>query len=205
VASLLEIVKARSILQRPGAHKSEDNQLFFGLFPLLESLRSRQATDPGDKVYARPNVANAAKDSDLKADYRKSPTEVYAMTAKWLLQRQKSLAFLSLVEKKDKPDLISWVLDFRYKDYMNFLHQPTQVFRGNNHIYYASGRKRNQSISSRCVEYTFGQLSRGLIHQATLQTMGPAAHESSSADSGINLHKLALLMAYTLPLMSQST
>jgi hypothetical protein len=44
------------------------------------------------------------------------------------------------VEKKDKPDLISWVPDFRYKDNMNFLHQPAQIWRGgNNRIYNASG------------------------------------------------------------------
>jgi hypothetical protein len=43
------------------------------------------------------------------------------------------------VEKKDKPDLISWVPDLRYKDNMNFLHQPAQIWRGgNNRIYNAS-------------------------------------------------------------------
>jgi hypothetical protein len=80
--SLLEIVKARSILHRPEAHKPEDSQVFLGLFPLLESLRIRQATDPRDKVFALLNVANDAKDSNLKPDYTKSPTEVYALTAK---------------------------------------------------------------------------------------------------------------------------
>lgn len=81
-ASLLEIIKARSSLHRHGTHKPEDIQVFFSLFPLLESLRTRQATDPRDKVFALLNVANDAKDSDPKVDYRKSPTEVYAMTAK---------------------------------------------------------------------------------------------------------------------------
>lgn len=137
--SLNEIVKARSILHRPQIHKPEDGQLFLSLFPLLDGLRNRQATDPRDKVFALLNVACDAKHSDLKADYRKSHAEVYAMTAKWLLITQKNLAFLSLVEKKDKPDLISWVPDFRYKDFMNFLHQPTQVFRGSHRVYNVSG------------------------------------------------------------------
>lgn len=135
----LEIYTARSTLYRPKIHSSEYIQLFLGLFPLLESLRSRNATDPRDKVFALLNVACDAKQSDLKADHRKSHAEVYAMTAKWLLRTQKSLAFLSLVEKKDKPDLISWVPDFRYKDHWNFLHQPMQVFRGPNRVYNASG------------------------------------------------------------------
>jgi len=115
-------------------------QLFLSLLPLFDSFRDRQATDPRDKVFALLNVASDTKNSDLKADYHKPHAEVYALTAKWLLRTQKSLAFLSLVEKKDKPDLISWVPDFRYKDSMNFLHQPTQIFRGDSHVYYASGR-----------------------------------------------------------------
>jgi hypothetical protein len=113
--------------------------LFLGLLPLLESLCIRQTTDPRDKAFALLNVANDARGSDMRANYRKSPTEVYATTAKWLLRTQKSLAILSLVEKKDKPDLISWVPDFWYKDYMNFLHQPPQVFRVSNRVYNASG------------------------------------------------------------------
>jgi hypothetical protein len=88
------------------------------------------------------NIACDVQDSDLEADYSKSHAEVYAMTAKWLLRRTKSLAFLSLVEKKDKPDLISWVPDFRYKDQMNFLHQPLQIWRGKDRIYNASGTTR---------------------------------------------------------------
>jgi hypothetical protein len=162
--SLTEIVKARSILHRPQIHKPEDGQLFLSLFPLLDGLRNRQATDPRDKVFALLNVACDAKHSDLKADYRKSHAEVYAMTAKWLLRTQKSLAFLSLVEKKDKPDLISWVPDFRYKDFMNFLHQPTQVFRGNHKVYNASG---NTSATIVDVESTY-QLTVNGIYVGTI-------------------------------------
>lgn len=134
-----EIYKARSILHKPGIYKPEDNQLFLGLLPLLNSLRLHQATDPRDKVFALLNVAYDAKHSDLKPDYRKSHAEAYAMTAKWLLRTQKRLDFLSLVEKKDKPDLISWVPDFRYKDPWNFLHQPRQISRGNYRVYNTSG------------------------------------------------------------------
>jgi hypothetical protein len=138
-AHAFEIVKARSILHRSKNHEPEDTQLLLGLCPLLDSLRLRQATDPRDKVFALLNVACDAKYSDLKADYRKSHAEVYAMTVKWLLRTQKRLDFLSLVERKDKPDLISWVPDFRYKDSWNFLHQPRQIFRGNYRIYNTSG------------------------------------------------------------------
>jgi hypothetical protein len=94
---------------------------------LFKDLRYRNATDPRDKVFALLNVASDAKDSVLKPDYEKSHAEVHATTAKWLLKPQKSLAFLTLVGKKDKPDLISWTPDFRYKDHLNFLHQPKLI------------------------------------------------------------------------------
>ena len=86
----LEIFEARSILHRPKNHIPEDIQLFLGLFPLLDSLRLRQATDPRDKVFALLNVAYDAKHSNLKVNYRKSHAEVYTMTAKWLLRTQAS-------------------------------------------------------------------------------------------------------------------
>ena len=111
------------------------------LMPLLDRFRTRMATDPRDKVFGLLGVASDAGHSDLVPDYNKSLVETYAMTAKWLLRRHESLAFLSLVEIKDKPDLISWVPDFRYKDALNFLHQPRMVFRGsgNERLYAAAG------------------------------------------------------------------
>lgn len=135
----MAIFKARSRLRYGDSWPPEQHQVLGGLLPLLHDLRNRQATDPRDKVFALLNVAYDSKNSDLKADYRKSHVEVYAMTVKWFLRTQKSLAFLSLVEKKDKPDLISWIPDFRFKDEFNFLHAPAQVYRGEQHIYRASG------------------------------------------------------------------
>jgi hypothetical protein len=119
-----DIMKSRQMFLRPETFKTLEKEDFLSLFPLLDSMRARIATDPRDKVFALLNVACDVKDTDLRADYGKSHAEVYAMTAKWLLRRTKSLGFLSFVEKKDKPDLISWVPDFRYKDFLNFLHQP---------------------------------------------------------------------------------
>jgi hypothetical protein len=139
---LTDIYKARAMLQRPQLFSLEDKDAFLSLFPLLDGMRTRNATDPRDKVFALLNIACDLRDSELEADYSKSHAEVYAMTAKWLLRRTKSLAFLSLVEKKDKPDLISWVPDFRYKDQMNFLHQPLQIWRGKDRMYNASGTTR---------------------------------------------------------------
>lgn len=136
---LEDIVKARLVLQNPQTFTGSEKEDLLSLFPLLDSMRGRSATDPRDKVFALLNVACDVGDSDLKADYSKSHAEVYALTTKWLMRRTRSLAFLSLVEKKDKPDLISWVPDFRYKDHMNFLHQPAQIWRGHNRIYNASG------------------------------------------------------------------
>jgi len=93
---------------------SEDTQIL--LLPLLDSLRNRQSSDPRDKVFAALNIAQDIKSSRLSVDYNKSLADVYIMTAHYLLRTKRKLSFLSMVEKKDKPDLISWVPDFRYKD-----------------------------------------------------------------------------------------
>lgn len=138
----MTILKARRLYLQKNSFTPHEHYISGGMFALLDNLRTRQATDPRDKVFALLNVAYDTKDSHLIADYHKTHAEVYAQTAKWLLRTQQRLAFLSLVEKKDKPDLISWVPDFRYKDEMNFLHSPTQIYRGNNHIYQASGRTK---------------------------------------------------------------
>jgi hypothetical protein len=158
------ILKARQMFLRPETFKTLEKENFLSLFPLLDSMRPRIATYPRDKVFALLNVACDVKDTDLKADYGKSHAEVYAMTAKWLLRRTKSLAFLSLVEKKDKPDLISWVPDFRYKDYMNFLHQPAQIWRGSYRIYNASGTTKAKIIT----EESMFQLSVRGIYVGTI-------------------------------------
>ena len=134
-----EILKCRTLYHSPTDHEERVHEVMLSLFPLLDALRQHKATDPRDKVFALLNIARDTKDSDLRADYSKSPTEIYAMTVRWLLRTQKSLAFLSMVEKKDKAHLISWVPDFRSKDLWNFLHQPRQVYRGRDSIYRASG------------------------------------------------------------------
>jgi hypothetical protein len=137
---LREITKARLLQHRLEANPPKDTKIL--LLPLLDSLRNRQSSDPRDKVFALLNIAQDVKSSPLKVDYDKSLADVYIMTARWLLQTQRKLSFLSMVEKKDKPDLISWVPDFRYKDAWNFLHQQQPNFRGNPQIFYASGSSR---------------------------------------------------------------
>lgn len=159
-----DIMKARQMFLRPETFKTLEKEDFLSLFPLLDSMRARIATDPRDKVFALLNVACDVKDTDLRADYGKSHAEVYAMTAKWLLRRTKSLGFLSFVEKKDKPDLISWVPDFRYKDFLNFLHQPAQVLRGIHRIYNASGTTKAKIIT----EESMFQLSVRGIYVGTI-------------------------------------
>jgi len=109
------------------------------LITLLHELRKRQATDPRDKVYASLNVALDVSSNDLRPDYHLCHLEVYVMTCKWLLTKCRNLSFLSLVEKKDKPDLVSWVPDSRSKDDFNFMHQARLMFRPTQEIWRASG------------------------------------------------------------------
>jgi len=137
--NLKAISKSRSLIRHGGSYTTNQHETLGGMAALLDDFRNRQATDPRDKVFALLNVAHDTKDSDLRADYRKPFVEVYATTVKWLLKEKRSLFFLAMVEKKHKPDLVSWVPDFRFKDYMNFLHTPSQIYRGRDHVYRASG------------------------------------------------------------------
>jgi hypothetical protein len=183
---LRDILMARTALQRPQelGPEPENGQLLLSLLPLLDNLRNRQATDPRDKVFALLNIACDAKNSDLKADYRKSLAEVYALTAKWLLRTQRSLAFLSLVEKKDKPDLVSWVPDFRYKDEWNFLHQPTQVFRGSHRVYNASGNTNATVIDA---ESNFQLTVRGIYVGTIVERTEPPGNLTNNVAIGARI------------------
>jgi hypothetical protein len=43
---LTDIYKARAMLQRPQLFSLEDKDTFLSLFPLLDGMRTRDATDP---------------------------------------------------------------------------------------------------------------------------------------------------------------
>lgn len=145
---LRTIFKARDLHRDPLKYTAEEKRLWCGLMSLLHDLRDHKATDPRDKIFAFLGVAVDTKDNatrTLTADYHQTPAEVYTMTARWLLRVHKSLAFLALVEKKDKPDLVSWVPDFRYRDPLNFLYQPDSPDRGEESeykVYLASGHSK---------------------------------------------------------------
>jgi hypothetical protein len=88
---LLNIYKARSMLQKPHLFRLEDKEIFLSLLPLLDSMRIRNATDPRDKVFALLNIAcDVGGDSDLKADYGLSHAEVYAMTTNGCFEGQRA-------------------------------------------------------------------------------------------------------------------
>ena len=177
-----DIIKARSMIRTPELFSEDTKEAFLSLFPLLDSMRTRSSTDPRDKVFALLNIACDVSGSGLEADYSKSHAEVYAMTAKWLLQRTKSLAFLNLVEKKDKPDLISWVPDFRYKDQLNFLHQPLQVWRGNeNRIYNASGTTKTRADEE---ESVFQLTVKGIYVGAIVELTEPPGNMMNNVALG---------------------
>lgn len=99
---------------------------------LLSGLRDYHATDPRDKVFALLNVATdiTGAHGDIQPDYSQPLLEVYASTVKWIISTYKNLSYLGMIETKDKPDLVSWIPDFRVRDPLNFTHQPELVFPG---------------------------------------------------------------------------
>lgn len=134
-----EMTKARVYRRDPLLETNASARANVSLASLLHQLRQRNATDPRDKVYAVLSVATDVTPQDIVPDYNISHLDVYAATAKWLQRKYQSLGFLSLVEKKDRPELVSWVPDFRSKDDLNFLHQARVTFRPTQEIWRASG------------------------------------------------------------------
>jgi hypothetical protein len=165
---------ARWVQYRTSSNGPEVDQFSLTLASLLDSTRSRQASDPRDKVFALLNIARDAKDSGLKVDYHLTPVEVYTTTARWLLRAERKLKLLRLVEKNDQPDLISWVPDFRYKSYWNFLHhQPWRVYRGSVKLYNAS-RSSNAVIAN---DEPHNQLSlHGILVGTIVEITEPAGN-----------------------------
>lgn len=134
-----EMTKARVYRREPHLETNAPVAIIVSLASLLHQLRQRNATDARDKVYAVLNVATDVTPQDIIPDYNISHLDVYALTAKWLQRKSQSLSFLSLVEKKDRPGLVSWVPDFRSQDDFSFMHQARLTFRPTQEIWRASG------------------------------------------------------------------
>lgn len=134
----LQMVKVHQYYSKQDQFDAWVVETNLSLVALLQGLRNYQATDPRDKVFALLNVTSD-KDCPLVPDYHQAPVEVFATCVKWIRKKQGKLAFLALVEKKDKPDLVSWVPDFRAAEPLNFTHQPDIIARADKPIWTASG------------------------------------------------------------------
>jgi len=89
----------------------------------MRSLRSFQATDPRDKVFALLGIAADTKALGLHPDYRKSCEEVYTDLARTLIQNG-YIELLSLCEfPKQISSLQSWVPDWSCDNYRSPLQQ----------------------------------------------------------------------------------
>ena len=85
VNRLPAVAEARAMKQE---HESESFQ------DTLIGMYSYHATDPRDKIYALLGIATDTEDVMLNPDYEASVEEVYARTARYLLQRDASIVIL---------------------------------------------------------------------------------------------------------------
>ena len=83
------------------------------VLPLLDSMRSRQATDPRDKIFAVFAIL-IPYSADLHIDYRLSVVEVYQNVVGDAIEKTGNLDILAHCEQKAS-DFPSWVPDWRQK------------------------------------------------------------------------------------------
>jgi hypothetical protein len=138
----------------PPTYQGPETKIFRSLFHMLASLRDTRCFDPRDKIWAIISTADDLDEQPLQVDYRRPWQSIYTMISNWLHRRHQNLAFLQLVEIKNRmmkdgvdnnrdPNLPSWVPDFRSEPQaLNVIYQP-QVKLRTNRIYYASGGSRS--------------------------------------------------------------
>jgi hypothetical protein len=153
------IASTRALIHRlsNSTYAGPEPESLHSLFHVLTSLRGTRCSDPRDKIWAVISTANDVHKEPLQVDYSRSWQSVYVRISHWLHRRHQNLAFLQLVEIKNRKmkdgvdlnrplDLPSWVPDFRSQpDMYNITYQPPVKIRTFARIYYASGDSHSTS------------------------------------------------------------
>jgi hypothetical protein len=99
---MTDLGKLRSSIQQRGKK---------GLFELLETFRSREATDNRDHFYALLSCAKEGKDNVFRPDYKQEMSEVSLRYASVFVDRRQVMTVLSSVGPNLKPRY-SWIPDW---------------------------------------------------------------------------------------------
>ena len=85
------------------------------LRPLLETNRTRVATEPRDMIYALRGVIDPRLAKSIDVDYRSALGVVYARAARLCIESEKALTVLGSVEyrrtEESRNEMPSWVPD----------------------------------------------------------------------------------------------
>lgn len=171
---------------------------YFGtLFHQLVVLRNTQCHEPQDKIWTIISTAGDVEGYSLEISYNKPWQSVYIMVSHWFHCQYRGLAFLQLVEIKNrpmrsptttvaKPDLPSWVPDFRTEpDALNLLYQPIEKLRDFK-IYSASGS--SQSTSDGQNMYSDQLQVRGIKIGTIVRLSMPAGNLMNGVGIGQRVH-----------------
>lgn len=89
------------------------------LRPLLETNRTRVATEPRDMIYALRGVIDPQLAKSIDVDYRSALGVVYARAARFCIESEKALTVLGSVEyrrtEESRNEMPSWVPDWRFR------------------------------------------------------------------------------------------
>ncbi|KAK4499777.1 hypothetical protein PRZ48_007963 [Zasmidium cellare] len=122
-------IMVRALNNRAERHRKPDQHNLSTLLALVYGLRTTDATDLRDKIFAAMPYATDLSGSGLTIDYSKDLVSVYCDMAAFYIVQKRSLEILGYVynrgnhpnrEEQDqnpllKPHLPSWVPDWRYR------------------------------------------------------------------------------------------
>ena len=173
-------------------HDRED-EVPMNLLKIMRMLRSYQATDPRDKVYAALNLASDQQVGKIRIDYSpmNSPEDVYVDVAKYFLEEYKTLDWMDPVAFRCLHDLPSGVPDWSINNWLGPLEK-----------YKRFGNETSGSFYCAAGRYTVlydeqGNVKApGVVHGTKLHLQGVLIDRIESVGDAVREHGLEMQLSW---------
>jgi hypothetical protein len=143
------------------------------LLDLLVRHRSRQSTDPRDKVYALVGISSSQWDLKLAIDYSLTTKQVYCEVARYVIESTESLATICFCELPEIAPhtayLPSWVPDWGRK----WTEYQDEIYQYKKPAFQAAGSSIAQAV-----------VQRGSVLRARGYKIGTVKHRGTAYDYG---------------------